>query len=130
MAHDSKRQGRPKKPRNAAMMRLTVLIAAASAMTGCTGDKQADVAACENETLRFFSDSHGDDFMVACMDAKGYRFDIEPVDCDGKSRMTHQAACYVPEGWLAGFLDEFGRPAKRTPTADVKSDRQSKPNGR
>jgi hypothetical protein len=57
--------------------------------------------------------------MIACMDAKGYRFEVLPADCDGKSRMARQPACYVPSGWLAGFFDGLGRPSK--PKADVQT---------
>lgn len=105
-------------------MKRAVLLAAAITIAGCTPDKKADVAACDKETLRFFSGSTGDEFMVACMDAKGYRFDVEPADCDGKSRMARQPACYVPENWFAGILDGLGRPSKPAPKADVKSDRR------
>jgi hypothetical protein len=105
-------------------MKRAILLAAAMTIAGCTPDKKADLATCEKETLRFFSDSTGDDFMIACMDAKGYRFDVEPVDCNGKSRMSRQPACFVPENWLAGFLDGLGRPSKPKSSAEVKSDRR------
>jgi hypothetical protein len=102
------------------LMKRAVLLAAAIAITGCTPDKKADLATCEKETLRFYSDSSGDDFTIACMDARGYRFEVEPSDCDGKSRMVRQAACYVPENWFAAFLDGLGRPSKPTPAAEAK----------
>ncbi len=85
---------------------------AAVQLAGCSRSKTADLAACERETMRFYSDSGGDDFMIACMDARGYRFDVEPADCDGKSRMARQPACYVQEGWLAEFVDRLGRSTK------------------
>jgi hypothetical protein len=99
------------------------MIAAAVTIAGCTPDKKADLATCERETLRFYSDSTGDDFMVACMDVRGYRFDVTPADCDGKSRMARQAACYIPSGFVAGWVDWLRRPAKQPPAADVKRDR-------
>src|SRR3954469_9968813 len=93
-----------------------VLLAAVLGLAGCTPEKSADLATCEKETLRFFSGSAGDEFTIACMDAKGYRFEVLPADCDGKSRMARQPACYVPSGWLAEFFDGLGRRPK--PKAD------------
>jgi hypothetical protein len=124
----SSRQQTPTTPLGVYAKRVA-LFAAVSIIAGCAPDKASNVAACQKETLRFYSDSTGDDFMIACMDAKGYRFDVEPTDCDSKSRMARQSSCYVPEGWLAEFLDGLARPpAKPAPAAEVKSDRpESKP---
>jgi hypothetical protein len=101
--------------------RAAALIAVTAGLSSCTPDKSADLATCEKETLRFFSGSAGDEFTIACMDAKGYRFEVLPSDCDGKSRMARQPACYVPNGWLAGFFDGLGRPSKS------KADAQTRP---
>ena len=100
------------------------LCAALLTVAGCTPDKPTAIAMCENETMRFYSGLGGDDFMIACMEAKGYRFEVLPEDCDSRTRMVRQPSCYVPIGWLAAFLDGIGRPANPKPTAsntDVKA---------
>jgi hypothetical protein len=113
----------------AAVVKSAALFAAMLAAAGCTPSKSSELATCEKETLRFYSDTTGDDFMIACMDAKGYRFDVEPADCDGQSRMARQQACYVPVGWLAEFLDGLNRPSKPSSAAalrDQQTPRQPK----
>jgi hypothetical protein len=107
--------------RPAAGVRPAALVAVALALGGCTPDKPAALATCERETMRFYSGSAGDDFTVACMEAKGYRFDVLPEDCDSKTRMARQPACYVPVGWLAAFLDRLGRPSNASSTAQSKA---------
>jgi hypothetical protein len=87
-------------------------------LIGCTEPKANDTAACEQQTLRFFSDATGDNFMVACMEAKGYRFDVEPTECDSKTRMAVQPSCYTPQGWLSEIIDSWERsPAKKAHVA-------------
>src|SRR4051812_6328046 len=82
-------------------IKRVILTGAATILVGCTEAKTNDMAACEQQTLRFYSDASGDNFMIACMDARGYRFDVEPDDCDSKTRMVMQPSCYTPQGWVA-----------------------------
>jgi hypothetical protein len=104
------------------LVRCAVLLAAVPVLAGCTPDKPTALATCEKETLRFYSDLGGDDFMIACMEAKGYRFEVLPEDCDGKSRMAKQQACYVPTEWFAALLDGLGRPSKPKSATQTKAD--------
>jgi hypothetical protein len=51
-------------------------------------------------------------YIIACMAAKGYDFIISPADCNSQHPLASQAACYAPNSWLAGFIDQFRRPLK------------------
>lgn len=73
---------------------LVAAVAAAAIIVGERGKIQA-LAACDQETLRFYSDLSGDDFLIACMEARGYRFDVTSTDCNSRGRMSKQAACYA-----------------------------------
>ena len=94
------------------MMKGMGILFVALSLLGCTPDKAHNTAACETETLRFYSVGSGDDFMIQCMGAKGYEFDVRPTECDSRTRMVMQQACYRPVGWGARLLDTIGWPSK------------------
>jgi hypothetical protein len=94
-------------------IRPVLLAVAASFVIGCSEAKTTDTAACEQQTLRFYSDSAGDNFMIACMEARGYRFDVEPIDCDSKTRMAMQPPCYTRQNWVSNFIDSWRRPLSK-----------------
>ena len=79
---------------------------------GCLPDKVKDVASCQMQADRFFSvysvdtDSPRSQYIIACMAAKGYDFDIEPPDCDSRSALTAQATCYSPVNWFIRGTDQ------------------------
>ena len=75
-------------------------------------DKASDTRICEAETLRFYSVGSGERFMLECMNAKGYEFDVMPEDCESRTRMVMQPACYTPNTLGAKLLDRLARPSK------------------
>jgi len=86
---------------------------------GCLPDQAKDVAACQVESDRFYQvynaadpDDPRSQYIIACMAAKGYDFTILPADCDSRHSLPTQPACYTPNSWLAGIIDEFRRPQK------------------
>jgi hypothetical protein len=81
-------------------------------LSGCLPDKINDVASCQMQADRFFplpsadTDSPRRQYIIACMAAKGYDFDIEPADCDSRSSLTAQATCYTPANWFIRKADQ------------------------
>lgn len=79
---------------------------------GCLPDKINDVASCQMQADRFFplpsadADSPRSQYIIACMAAKGYDFDIEPADCDSRHSLTAQATCYSPVNWFIRKADQ------------------------
>ena len=95
-------------------MRREVVLLVAITLGGCLPDQAKDVAACQTEADRFYKTYHAvgvDDprgqYIIACMAAKGYDFDISPEDCDGRHPLPTQSACYAPNSWLALIIDKF-----------------------
>jgi len=98
-----------------AVSRKAVLLIAL-ALGGCLPDRSKDMAACENEASRFFQtykavdpDSPSSQYIIQCMATKGYDFSIAPSDCDSKHPLPLQPACYTPENWFAGWIDQARR---------------------
>jgi hypothetical protein len=77
-------------------------------MLGCSPNKAQDTTACEMQTLRFYAAGSGDDFMIQCMAAKGYEFDVLPEECDNRTRMVMQSACYKRLSWTVKFGEALG----------------------
>ena len=105
-------------------MRREVILFMAFALGGCLPDqsKASDVAACQIEadrfyqgyTDRFYQGYNGVDvnnprsqYIIECMAAKGYDFEISPADCDGKRALATQPACYAPQSWMAWIADRL-----------------------
>ena len=101
-----------------AMRRKAVLLLAL-ALAGCYPDQGSDIASCEAQARRFFHlykaadpNDPSSQYLIECMAAKGYAFTVAPSDCDSKQVLPTQAACYVPENWLAGLYDALRRRLK------------------
>ncbi len=95
-------------------MRNVILVLMVIMIPGCTPEKRNDVSACQMEGDRFYQGYQADNvddprsrYIISCMAAKGYAFDISPADCDSKRPLATQAACYVSSGWAARALDRF-----------------------
>ena len=82
----------------------------AFALAGCLPDevRENNVAACRIEADRFYQGVNAVDvnnprsqYIVECMAAKGYDFDISPADCDSRHPLASQPACYAPQRWMA-----------------------------
>ena len=100
-------------------MRRAVLLLVVMVLGGCLPDQAKDVAACQVESDRFYQaynaadpDDPRSQYIIACMAAKRYDFTILPADCDSRHSLPTQPACYTPNNWLAGIIDEFRRPLK------------------
>src|SRR5262249_50281827 len=81
---------------------------------GCLPNQAKEVATCRREADRFFQGYGSVDvndprsqYIVACMAARGYDFDISPADCDSRHALSTQSTCYVPNGWLASTFNLF-----------------------
>jgi hypothetical protein len=95
-------------------MRFIVLILLMIASQGCTPEKRNNVNACRMDADRFYQGYQVDDvdnprsrYIISCMAAKGYEFDISPTDCDSKRSLATQSTCYVSTGWAARILDRL-----------------------
>ena len=97
-------------------MKRKVVLLAALALGGCMQHQAKDVAACQAEADRFYRDesntfdaySPRDKYIIGCMAAKGYNFDISPADCDSRRPLSTQPTCYTSNGLLAWIIDKFG----------------------
>jgi hypothetical protein len=104
------------------MTRIAVLVLSLLlplSLAGCYPDQSDDVFACEAQASRFFSTYHAVDlnapsseYIIECMQTKGYDFTIAPADCDSHYPLPTQAACYTPQNWLAALYDRVRRPLK------------------
>ena len=61
--------------------------------------KASDVAACQIEADRFYQGYNGVDvnnprsqYIIECMAAKGYDFEVSPADCDGRRALSYSAS--------------------------------------
>jgi hypothetical protein len=95
-------------------MRRELVLLAAITLGGCLPDQGKDVAACRIEADHFYQGYQDVDvgnprsqYIIACMSAKGYDFDISPADCDSRHPLPIQAACYTPNRWLAWIVEKF-----------------------
>jgi hypothetical protein len=100
-------------------MRRAAVLLAAIVLAGCLPDQAKDMAVCQSEVMRFYPtyvasnpDDPGTRYIIGCMAAKGYDFEVAAADCDSRYPLPTQAACYRPQGWLARVIDQFRRPAK------------------
>ena len=46
-------------------------------------------------------------YIIECMAAKGYDFEIEPAACNSRYPLPTQSTCYKSNNWLAGIIDQF-----------------------
>ena len=95
-------------------MRLVALILIAAVITGCSPEKRNDVSLCQKDGDRFYQGYQAGDvdnprsrYIISCMAAKGYEFDISPADCDSKRPLATQSTCYVSSSWAARSLDRL-----------------------
>ena len=100
-------------------MKRKAILLLALALAGCLPDQGKDVAACEAESRRFFPtfrtadpDDPASRYIVECMAAKGYEFDVDQADCNSAHVLSTQGACYVPQNWLAQVYDQARRRLK------------------
>lgn len=95
-------------------MRVIVLILLMIVAEGCSPGKQNDLHACRMDADRFYQGYQADDvdnprsrYIISCMAAKGYEFDISSVDCDSKHSLPTQSTCYVSAGWAGRILERL-----------------------
>ena len=95
-------------------MRREVYLLVAFILAGCVPDKPKDLAACQTESDRFYSRYLAVDpaapaarYIIECMAAKGYDFEIEPAACNSRYPLPTQSTCYKSNNWLAGIIDQF-----------------------
>jgi hypothetical protein len=81
---------------------------------GCSRQPTLDVAACRTEADRFYqaynavdADSPRGRYIIACMAAKRYDFDVGQADCDSRHPLPTQPTCYARNGWLDWIIDRF-----------------------
>jgi hypothetical protein len=95
-------------------MRRQVVLLVAITLAGCVPDKSQDLAACLTEADRFYSRYLAADpaapaarYIIECMAAKGYDFEVEPAYCNSKYPLPTQSTCYKSKNWLAAIIDQF-----------------------
>jgi hypothetical protein len=97
-------------------MRLAVGLFVTLLLGGCLPDqaKSTDVTACRDEADRFYQAYNNADmnnprskYIVACMAAKGYIFEVSPADCDSRHALVTQSTCYVSKSWIAWIFGRF-----------------------
>ena len=100
-------------------MRRELILIAAVAVAGCTPDQAKDMAACQAEVMRFYPayiasklEDPGTRYIIGCMAARGYEFEVTSADCNSRYPLPTQAACYAPRNWIAGAFDRFRRKAQ------------------
>jgi len=93
-------------------MRRELVLLAAFGVGGCLPDQAKDVAACGAEADRFYQGYNTADvnnprgrYVISCMAAKGYDFDVSPADCDSRHSLVAQPTCYVTRGWVGWIID-------------------------
>ncbi len=93
-------------------MKRELVLLAAFVVAGCSPDHAKDVAACGVEADRFYQGYNTADannprsqYVIACMAAKGYDFDVSSADCDSRHSLVTQPTCYVARGWMAWITD-------------------------
>lgn len=98
----------------AGKLQCAMLFAIAFGLTACSSEKVADLTTCGTEADRFFQGYRADDvnnprsqYIIECMAAKGYEFDISSTSCDSRHSLPTQSACYVSAGWLARIINQF-----------------------
>ena len=100
-------------------MRREVILFMTFALGGCLSDqgKASDVAACQLEADRFYQGHNSIDvnnprnqYIIECMAAKGYDFEISPADCDGRRPVVTQSACYARNSWMTWIADRLRDP--------------------
>jgi len=82
---------------------------------GCLPNQVTEkITLCRMEADRFYEGYNTADvnnprsqYIIACMAAKGYDFDVSSADCDSRRPLTTQPACYIPNNWLAWIVDKI-----------------------
>jgi len=96
-------------------MRIKLGLLIALFLGGCSDQaKSNDILACQNQADRFYQGYNNADmssprskYIVACMAARGYAFEVSPADCDSRHALATQPACYISEGWIASLTSRF-----------------------
>ena len=96
------------------MNRTLFFLAIMIFLGGCSPDRASDLAACRTEADKFYQGYQADDvnnprsrYIISCMAAKGYEFDISPTDCDSRHSLPVQSTCYASPSWLARIIDRL-----------------------
>src|SRR5215510_14869000 len=96
-------------------MRIKLGLLIALFLGGCSDQaKSKDILACQDQADHFYQGYNNADmtsprskYIVACMAAKGYRFEVSPADCDSQHALVSQSTCYVSESWIASITARF-----------------------
>jgi hypothetical protein len=88
-------------------------------LAGCFPDQVRDMADCKSQVIRFYPgyiaanlDDPGTRYIIGCMVAKGYDFDVTAANCNSRDPLPTQPACYAPQKWLPWAIDRFRRAVK------------------
>jgi hypothetical protein len=79
-------------------------------LAGCFEDQQKQVATCELAAIKTYPDEqlvvggHVEHYIISCMAAHGYNWDIHHKRCDVTNAMAKNPYCYVPSGKLAQLV--------------------------
>jgi hypothetical protein len=91
-----------------------VLLTAIAILAGCSADRNKELVVCQTEADRFYQDYQAFDvenprsqYIIGCMAAKGYTFNITPADCDSRRALPTQPTCYTYNSWPAWIIDFF-----------------------
>jgi hypothetical protein len=97
-------------------MKREIVLLVAFTVGGCLPDQGTakNMTTCRLEADRFYQGFNTVDvnnprsqYIIACMAAKGYDFDISSADCDSRHPLTTQPTCYVSSNWLAWIIDKI-----------------------
>jgi hypothetical protein len=95
-------------------MRRELVLLVPIVVGGCLPDQTKAVAACRVEADRFYQgygaadvDNPRSRYVIACMAAKGYNFDVSPADCDSRHALATQSTCYASQNWMASIINQF-----------------------
>jgi hypothetical protein len=97
-------------------MKREVVLLVAFTVGGCLPDQGTakNMTACQVGADRFYQGYNTFDvnnprsqYIIACMAAKGYDFDISSADCNSRRPLTTQRTCYVSSNWLARIIDKM-----------------------
>jgi len=95
-------------------MRQAILLVALIGLGGCLPDRDKTLIDCQKDADRFFQGSQADDpenprsqYIIGCMAANGYDFNVEPKHCDSRFAFPIQTACYTSKNWLDRIIGQF-----------------------
>ena len=93
-------------------MKSEIALLAVFFLAGCLPNHTEDVVTCRTEADRFYQGYNAIDvnnprsrYIIECMGAKGYDFDVSPANCDSRHPLATQPTCYASQSWIARTID-------------------------